>query len=234
MMKNNKLQLQILGVILLLVLSVIYWKFYSPHERLSTYITVISLFVLSILILFITFKIDKKNKISDKVKIIISFSFIGFNILLLLFSYFQFNYVIMPYDFHASDPFPYGYEYADLKDDVRIEYYARDYYGVEEIYRVSYDKDEIKAFLEFFKDIETRTDYQAQGSPDISLDWENDIHVMIRKMDKDDPDSGYYVMYIDLVDTSTFALKGSFDGVAVFYEVPEELKNFIIEHLLLE
>ena len=233
-MKNEKQLLQILGVISLLALSIIYWRFYSPHERLPIYITVISLFALSILILFITFKIDKKNNISSKVKIIISFSFIGFNILLLLFSYFQFNYVIMPYDFHNSDPFPYGYEYADLRDDVRIEYYARDYYGVDEIYRVSYDKDEIKTFLEFFKDIETRTDYQEQGSPNITLDWENDIHVMIRNMDEDDPDSGYYVMYIDLVDTSTFALKTSFNGVKTFYEVPEELRNFIIEHLLLE
>ena len=233
-MNNTRRQLQILGVFLLLSLSVIYWRFYSPNERLSTYITVISLFALSIIILIITFLINKKNKISNKVKIIISYSLIGFNILLLLFSYFQFNYVIMPYDFHVSDPFPNGYEYADLKDDVRIEYYARDYYGVEEIYRVSYDKDEIKAFLDFFKDIETRTDYQAQGSPNITLDWENDIHVMIRNMDEDDPDSGYYVMYINLVDTSTFALKTSFNGVKTFYEVPEELRNFIIEHLLLE
>ena len=233
-MNNNKQQLQILGVVALVFLSVIYWSFYSPNERLSTYITVISLFVLSIIILFIAFFINKKNKVSDKVKIIFSYSFIGFHILLLLFSYFQFNYVIMPYDFHVSDPFPYGYEYADLKDDVRIEYYARDYYGVEEIYRVSYDKDEIKTFLNFFKDIETRTDYEAQGSPNITLDWTNDIHVMIRNMDEDDPDSGYYVMYIDLVDTSTFARKSSFNGTITFYEVPEELRNFIIEHLLLE
>ena len=233
-MKNEKQLLQILGVVSLIFLSVIYWSFYSPHERLSTYITVISLFVLSILILFIIFKIHKKNKVSDKVKKMISNTIIRFNILLLFFSYFQFNYVIMPYDFHKSDPFPYGYEYADLYDDVRIEYYARDYYGVEEIYRVSYDKDEIKTFLEFFKDIETRTDYEEQGSPNITLDWENDIHVMIRKMDEDDPDSGYYVMYIDLVDTSTFARKSSFNGTITFYEVPEELRNFIIEHLLLE
>ena len=44
----------------------------------------------------------------------------------------------------------------------------------------------------------------------------------------------FYLMSIDIVDTSNYALKVSGGGVVVFYEVPEDLKNFIEEHLLLE
>lgn len=232
-MRNAKLIFRLLGIISLLILGIIYWGFYSPNERLEVYITVIALLVLSFIILVITSILIKKKKISNMVQIIIAFVFIGFNILLFTFSYFQFNYVVMPYDFYVADTFPYGYEYSDFKDDVRIEYYARDYYGTDEIYRESYDKDEIKEFLDLFKDIKVRMDYEEQGSPDIFRNWENDIHVMIRNMDEDDPTGGYYVMSIDLVDTSKYALKISGGDVVVFYEVTDELRDFIEEHLLL-
>ncbi len=233
-MKNKSFYIDLLGVISLIGLGVIYWGFYSPHERISTYIIVVSLFALSLLLLLITSILSRKKVINARVQLIFAFSFIGFNILLGTFSYFQFNYVLMPYDFHVSDPFPTGYEYNDLKGDVRIEYYARDYYGEDEIYRESYDKDEIEEFLSFFKDIDTRMDYAEQGSPDIYKNWVNDIHVMIRNMDDDDPESGFYVMSIDIVDTSDYALKISGGGVVVFYEVPDDLKDFIEEHLLLD
>lgn len=232
-MKNKKLYIRLLGIISLIGISIIYWSLYSPNERLNVYILMISLVVVSIVLLFITSILIKKKQISDKVQIVIAFAFIGFNILLVLFSYFQFNYVMMPYEFYVADTFPYGYEYSDFKDDVRIEYYARDYYGTDEIYRESYDKDEIKEFLDLFKDIEVRMDYEEQGSPDIFKNWENDIHVMIRNMDEDDTTEGYYIMSIDLVDTSEYALKIIGGGVIVFYEVSDELRDFIEEHLLL-
>ena len=60
------------------------------------------------------------------------------------------------------------------------------------------------------------------------------MHVMIRNMDTMDEDSGYYVMSIDLVDTSNYSLKYATLDEVVIYEVPEELRDFIIEHLLLD
>lgn len=159
--------------------------------------------------------------------------YVSLSLLLFSFSYFQFNYVVMPYDFFIGDAFPIGYEYKGLKDDVRIEYFARNYYEYGEVYRHSYDKDEIKTFLNFFEEIETTMDYELLGSPDVWMDWDDDIHVMIRNMDEDN-DGGYYVFSINLVDSSTYSLKISGGGVTVIYEVPEELKEFIVEHLLLD
>ena len=232
-MNINKLFSPLIGLVSLLAIGIIYWSFYSPNERLAVYLSVVSLVAVSFIALFIMSVFANRKKLSDKTQMIVAGGFIGFNVLMVSFSFFQFTFVIMPYDYYDADPFPIGYEYTDLKDEVRIEYFARDYYGTDEIYRESYDKNEIKAFLKLFKPIETRNDYEAQGSPDIFMDWENDIHVMIRNMDEDNPDSGYYVMSMDIVDTSEYALKSASDDEVVFYEVPDELKEFVEEHLLL-
>jgi hypothetical protein len=139
----------------------------------------------------------------------------------------------MPYDFFKSDPMYFSYQYSNLNDDIRIEYYATDYYGEEEIYRVSNDKNEIEEFLEFFRDIETINTFELSETPNVYMDWNNDIHVMLRNLDPDG-ENGYYIFSIDLVDTSIYAYSSNDAGGTLVYEVPEELRAFIISHLLIE
>ena len=208
-------------------------SFNSEYERPGMYRTVwIIAIVMNLLLLFFRKKFKEKELIYRKVPI----SYIVYSaimVLLFTFSYFQFNYVVMPYDFFRSDVFYEGYEYADLLDDVRIEYYARSYYEHGEVYRESYDKDEIQEFLEFFRGLEIVPDYLEAGSPNVLMDWNNDIHVMIRNMDVGS-DEGYYVFSIDLLDTSDYAVRVENELGIEIYEVSDELRLFIVKHLLEE
>lgn len=208
-------------------------SFNSEFERAGMYKTIwIIVIVLNLALFYIRKRFEDKDLIYKKVPL----SYIIYSVVMVLvftFSYFQFNYVVMPYDFFQSDVFYVNYDYNDLRDDVRIEYYARNYYEYGEVYKESYDKDEIQAFLEFFRDVEVTSDYQEAGSPNVFMDWENDIHVMIRNMDVGS-DTGYYVFSIDLLDTSDYAVRIESELGIEIYKVSDELRLFIVKHLLEE
>lgn len=222
----------ILGVTALLETYVMY-LFYGPYERLNVYWTVIVLLIVINVTFLIIIIYYRKELFSSKKIMMPSLAFGVLLVMIFSYSRFQFNYVILPSQFFVTDVFYIGYEYSDFEDDVRIEYYARDYYGEDEIYRYSYDKDEIAEFLEFFRDVELlpSDSYESLGNPNVFRDWENDIHVMIRNMDSDDPDSGYYVFSIDIVDTSNYVLKYTSGGTVYIYELPEGLREFVLEHM---
>ena len=223
----------------LFVLSQIFLMvdFFGSWERMFFYwVVVVSLFFLNgvFLVLLITNQKKKDVNKRNNVPIILCLCFI---FLVIVGSYYQFNYVVMPYEYFDNDEIFYiDYSYEDLHDTIRIEYYARDYYGEEEIYRISYDKDEIKDFLELFRDIRPISEEEnlSLGYQNTNLDWHNDIHVMIRNMDNEngeDSDTGYYVFSIDLVDTSVYAKKVNGSNPAIIYEVPDAFREFIICHL---
>jgi hypothetical protein len=216
-------------VVSLLIQSLIMYYFYSVNERQYVYWTVITILgVLNLsLLMFMIFgyKLDHQRKRTTLILLI------GLLVTTFAYSYFEFNYVVIPADYFKSEVFYYQYKYGDLKDDVRIEYYARNFQGQAEIYRESYNKDEIKAFLNFFRNVELEPEraYENLNHPNVFLDWNEDIHVMIRNMEDDD--NGYYVFHVDIVDTSDY-VKSFSDGTTVYiYKLPAGLREFAVSHL---
>lgn len=227
----------IILVFLIILETIIMISFYDTNERINIYWAIIGL-ILFLNILLGMFWFIRKDGMINGIRIAISSGFYAvILIFIFMFAYYQFNYVVMPYDFYNNDEIFYvNYNYEDLSDDVRIEYYALDYYGIDEIYRESYDKNEIQEFLKLFKDIRlvTEEEYSQIGYQNTNLDWHNDIHVMIRNMDdidNEDGNSGYYVFSINLVDTSIYAMKNNGASPPQIYLVTEELRQFILNHL---
>jgi len=209
--------------------------FYGPYERMyifwpiTGFLTIVNIFL--IMPIFKCKEVGFNNK-----RIFYSLALFYPMLLIAIFVYssFQFNYVVMPRDYFTTDVFPVTYDYSDLKGTVRIEYFSRDYYGNEEIYRESYDKDEIKEFLEFFRDSTLASESVADEVPNSSLDfdWENDILVVIRNMKFED--DGYQIFNVHLVDTSSYVLIRDGASPKHVYEIQDDLRLFIEEHLLLD
>ena len=226
----------LLFLAVLLLETIMMIIFYSPFERMYIYWSLVTILVIINILATILLVLFRKGNITN-----IRFSiYTGVYVVIIgclyIFSYFQFNYVIMPYNYFNNEIFYVNYSYEDLVDDVRIEYYARDYYGEEEIYRISYDKNEIEQFLNLFRDIRllTEEEYEEVGYQQTNIDWHNDIHVMIRNMDDSDAEdgnSGYYVFSINLVDTSIYAMKNNGSFPQQIYLVTDELRQFILDHL---
>lgn len=223
--------------IIIIMESLMMILFYGPNERMSIFwFIIVFLLIVNIAYIYTLYFYEDKRKVLGEINLT-TFIYGVITGLTIIFSIFQFNYVIMPYQYFKSDVFWSNYEYKEFYDEVRIEYYTRGYLEYGEVYKVSYDKDEIKEFLDFFRGLELLPDsaYEDLGYPDVHMNWDdNDIHVMIRNMDSDDSDRGHYVFSIDLKGNSNYVYYGRVDDTVKIYEVPEGLREFIIFNLLKE
>ena len=104
----------------MIVEALFIWSLYSPYERINIYIAVCITFVF-INFMYLIFNLFYKSRDLTYKRLRLSrFIFIGLIGLLSVFAYYQFTFTIMPYEFHNSEAFPYGYSYGDYWDDVRI------------------------------------------------------------------------------------------------------------------